>query len=478
MVEEIIQEKPTSSTAPVPSQEDKDAIAEIMSAGKRHLICNEPEQALELFVDVCERLANLYGQSADECAEAYLYYGKTLLELARLENGVLGHAVKETPAILGANGDTENEDAKTEDDETVDEKDDESLTETTTLKEKVDNAMRGGNLYNNASTEEDTDHEDETNDKVEEEKTGEQTASSGSSKGETIEDGPADNEEEEEMEEENDDEGGEQDVLNMELSWEMLELTCEICNRMIAEKGSNEKKAKEMLAEAKYGLAQISMEQEQYELAITDFKFCLDLQNVILTDKLDRRLAEVHYNIGLAYSFDKKFTEAITSFKQAVTMLESRKDMLKTKVEEATKNCGKEKASSELTDWKTEIEELDDLILLDMNAKIEDSIEMKRQADIATEKMKEAAKEMFGSISSAASGFDTGFETGFDAPSSTTESTEVINDISHKIRSAKRSSDDDLSSSESKKVKKQADTKETNGVANVADDQKPTSIGA
>ena len=36
-----------------------------------------------------------YGQQGKECLEAYLYYGKTLLEIARMENGVLGHAIKE-----------------------------------------------------------------------------------------------------------------------------------------------------------------------------------------------------------------------------------------------------------------------------------------------------------------------------------------------------------------------------------------------
>lgn len=29
---------------------------ELMSIGKRHLICNEPEKALDFFVELCERL--------------------------------------------------------------------------------------------------------------------------------------------------------------------------------------------------------------------------------------------------------------------------------------------------------------------------------------------------------------------------------------------------------------------------------------
>lgn len=413
MVEEHT-EKPSTSSAPKPSKEELDAFCEILSAGKRHLICNEPDRALELFVDLCEQLSNIYGQDADECAEAYLYYGKTLLELARLENGVLGHAVKETPILGMDDDDTENE--------------------------KTD---------------------DKTEDKAEAAEPTENTESEAKGEGE-----------QEGVGEEHDD-CGDQDVTNMELSWEMLELTSAICTRMLTEENKDKKKANEMLCEAKYALAQISMEQEQYERAVTDFKTCLEMQTEQFEDKLDRRLAEVHYNIGLAYSFDKKFDEAITSFKEAVSILEARKERLLEKVKKAEETNGKEKAPTELNEWNKEIKELEDLIVLDMNAKIEDAEEMKRQSDLAIKAMKEATKEMF----SAASGFESGF--GFDAPS---DGQEEVNDITSQIRSSKRKSDDDDSSVETKKVK--TTVNENNGVSNgklngtEPEEQKPTSIGA
>ena len=38
------------------SEEEIKEVAELMSIGKRHLICNEPEKALDYFVELCERL--------------------------------------------------------------------------------------------------------------------------------------------------------------------------------------------------------------------------------------------------------------------------------------------------------------------------------------------------------------------------------------------------------------------------------------
>merc|ERR1712137_734379 len=106
-----------------------------------------------------------------------------------------------------------------------------------------------------------------------------------------------------------------------------------------------------------------------------------------------------------------------------------------------------------------------------MNAKIEDAEESKKQADAELEAMKEKTKDLFGALSSA-TGFESGF--GFDEPSKTEV---VVHDVTSKVRSVKRPSDDESSSSDPKKMKvENNNTNEQKVNGHSAEDEKPTSI--
>lgn len=435
MVQEVIDEKPSSSK-PEPSEEDVKTLQELMSAGKRHLICGEYQVALDCFVGLCEKLANVYGQTADECAEAYLYYGKTLLELARLENGVLG--MKEAPE--------EDEDDE-EDEEDVND-DGEGQKEQENKEDEIKTEKQKEGDSNNDAKDAGTENVITEKGQSENENGSEITKSENelkesSSTTETTK--AADSKLED---------SGEEDVSNMQLAWEMFELTAFICVRMLKLGSKKEKEAKLTLAEAKYGLAQISLETEHYVEAKNDFTDCLEYYKEVLDDPTDRRLAEVHYNIALSVSFDKQFDEAIKQYKCAVELLEKRVANLEEKVKAAEEKGGKEKATSEQEEWNKEITELKELIKSDMMAKIEDAEDMKAQAEKSAQVIKEATKNVFDSLNS--NGFDKGFE------ELKNIATAKVHDISSKVRSVKRPSDDE-GKSEPKKLKGETNHSDVNG---------------
>merc|ERR1711881_97172 len=93
-----------------------------------------------------------------------------------------------------------------------------------------------------------------------------------------------------------------------------------------------------------------------------------------------RVIAEAHYNIGLALSFDKKYAKTIERFEKAVSILKKRVEDLQSKVKEGEERSPKDEVTSndetrEIDEWKKEILELNDLVVLDMMAKIEDARE-------------------------------------------------------------------------------------------------------
>ena len=92
---------------------------------------------------------------------------------------------------------------------------------------------------------------------------------------------------------------------------------------------------------------------EQYTQAIGDFKSCLGL----LTDVVEpdsRRLAEIHYQIGLACGYGAQYDEAVTHYRDAITILELKITALQKIVDEAAgaETETVETAKKELVDLK------------------------------------------------------------------------------------------------------------------------------
>lgn len=95
------EEKPCSSSSSAAAADSSADVMEeakkLIGAGNKHLVMGDVVSAVGVFQDACSMLAAKYGDTADECGEAFFLCGKSLLELARMENGVLGNALEGVP---------------------------------------------------------------------------------------------------------------------------------------------------------------------------------------------------------------------------------------------------------------------------------------------------------------------------------------------------------------------------------------------
>ena len=66
---------------------------ELLAEGKRDLLVYAIPDAVSNCSTACHIIAKQKGEMSKEAAEAYLYYGKALLEMSRVESGVLGNAL-------------------------------------------------------------------------------------------------------------------------------------------------------------------------------------------------------------------------------------------------------------------------------------------------------------------------------------------------------------------------------------------------
>jgi len=432
-----------------------------MANGKKLYTTNEIQAACDVFASICSKLAEKFGQTADECGEAYLLYGKCLLDIARSESDVLGSSVSKVEAstsqVISGNGESEGdvseekaasieingtkenglEEKMDEDEEKESESEEKESKKEANSTESDDKEMSEDEKKETTEDEDDkketTEGEDDKKETTEDEDDKKETTEDEDDKKETTEDEETSDNAEQEAEGEENDEGEEEDgdedegepeedVSTMQQAWEILEL----CRIVFARRETKEHKLKQ--AEANLLLGEIGMEQEHYPEAVGDFMECLRIQEKYL-DPSDRLLAVTFYNLGLAYSFDRHYGKAIEYFSKAV-------DVIKSRIENINKEADESSKSSELK----ELQEL----LPEMTAKIEDAEYMKKSTE---EIVKSAALMARESLESSS----------FDEPTMDTnkegESEKKVNNISNLVRKKRKTDDNKEDETASKRTK-------------------------
>jgi len=459
---------PSKKTEETTSDQKAQALMALVN-GKRHMLCQDIPAAVSSLGEACELLSVEYGEKAPECAEAYFYYGKSLLEMARLESGVLGNALDGVPE--GDDTDTSNvedpekmtEEERTDVEEKVDgaleenfetceksaEKKAKSTDGASTSKDKMDG--KAGNIKENGVDKKGGDvngtkdgESEKSEEQEDEEMEGEESPEDGEEGGEPEKDAEqAETDSVEGEKKEGEDAAAqeaedEDDPSNLQLAWEMLELAKVVFKEQL----EGEKKAaltaevkasvEKKLCETFLTLGEVSLENENYVQAVEDLTLCLDRQQASLP--VDARpIAETHYQLGVALGFHMKYEEAIVSLEAAITVLNKRISNLK----EKTESPDETKKDDPFYTREKEIAEIEALVP-EIKEKIADTQEMK---DESIRKVAEMKEQMgFGSSSSCISN-------GAGSSSASTSTAKPISTISIKRKNENETGE------ESKKMK-------------------------
>lgn len=471
----------------------------LIGEGKKHLVMGKVVEAVGSLQEACGMLAKKYGDTADECGEAFFWCGKALLDLARMENSVLGNALEgvpeeeeegeEKPKDTNVES-TENIDEKTRDelrvqvyDAMAEKKNEDSVkqsedTEKSGEAEKADAADEqkvakeegGEEKKSKADESKSAENEEKKSEEVEMENKEEESAE----KTEEAEDGEEEAEEEDgddaEMEGDTAEDQGEGDgtaekdsddeeVGNLQLAWEMLEVAKVIYKR------KESKEDQLMAAQAHLKLGEVSSESGNYSQALEDFQECLKLQLKHL-DSDSRLLAETHYQLGLTYSLNLQYSQAIVELNSSISVI-------KTRLEKLQELLDKAEGPDALPDERKEMEELKAL-LPEIKEKVEDATEGQKMANTASEAVKgvlngESTSSAFpgstvqnGDTSSSSKVKINGTSTNGVSSTNGHTSTAPVSDISHLVRKKRKPEESPVKEGMLKKVKQ--DDAQTNGV--------------
>ncbi|XP_010738839.1 histone-binding protein N1/N2 isoform X2 [Larimichthys crocea] len=469
-----VEEQPCSSSAAA-ADSTADAMEEakkLIGTGKKHLVMGDVVSAVSVFQDACSMLAAKYGDTADECGEAFFLCGKSLLELARMENGVFGNALQGVPEES-----EEEEQPSNSNIESADSLDEETREE---LRKQVYDAMaeegrsgpgklesedgegntevkkENGVAKSPVKHKEVTGSEEPTSPVREEnpvqkaevngvEKSpvttvnGVESPSGSSGKETAVKDMEAKPEEEyeaeqdgEQPEDDDDDcedgetngqEKEEDEVENLQLAWEMLEVAKVIYKRRQG------KEDQLMAAQTYLKLGEVSAESGNYPQALEDFQECLSLQLKHLLPH-SRLLAETHYHVATTLCYMAQYSQAIQHYNSSIQVIETRLAMLQ-EVMAAADGAAEE---------KNEMEELKQL-LPDIRGKVEDAKESQRTAIAASQAIQQTLRGASTSSAflcenggpSSSSAFAASSQIPVKSPDSASSS-KAATDISHLVR--------------------------------------------
>jgi len=386
----------------------------LIAVGKRDLLLNNVPEAVSNLAQACELLSKQFGETAKECAEVYFYYGKGLLELSRMESGVLGNALDGVPEEESENNTSQFEDPSKLSDQEKNEVTDnvsEALEENfkdleekkKASEEKKDEKMDEGKDNESPKDGEEkkeveaeapkddskkAEGEDSTKDKDEKKVESSEAKEGDEGKKESeateektedeameedgTEDEEADGEEsaDEKMEETTEDaeKKDDEEPSNLQLAWEMLELAKVVYSKQLETAEEADKSPLlEKLCSTMLTLGEVSIENENYKQAVEDIQECLKKEEPMPKDA--RIIAETHYQLGVAQGFNAQHDEAVESLKSAITIIQERiKNMEKLETDEAKK---------EVTELKALVPEIEE--------KINDTKDMKKEAEAKKE---------------------------------------------------------------------------------------------
>ncbi len=386
--------------------------------GKRNLVVNDVKAAVASLAVASEQYGSLFGESAPECAEAYFYYGKALLELARIEGGVIDNVLDGVPEEQDsvdeeafAEGPKPSEEEQEKISEQVGEALEENFNELEKLKEKKEDSKTEAapaadekaekdkddanekKSEEEAKTEATEDKKDETEAQAEDEKDGE-AMEEDAAQGEEDPDDPEEKvDENADGKEENKEE--EEDPSNLQLAWEMFELTKVIVTKVLdgaKDKADDEKPSKEelealetRLSDIFMALGEVSIENEAYEQAVEDLKTCLTRRKEKLPAD-SRKIAETKYQLGVALGYHAKFDEAVEALNAAIAVLKTRIGNLK-EVKGADDDKEKMQANMEIAEIESLIPEIEEKIADTKNMK-EESLKKAASGEDSTEEAK------------------------------------------------------------------------------------------